>query len=133
MRLMGCALIAGLVSAIPAHATTIEITPDACNQLANYQEPAGVEYQPGIDAFGHAVAPADVGPGLNLPKKLVIPVSSYLASKLPQTSAAGVVEPQLPLGVVTLENGVVSFNGQPIDSELNPELAAACRGKLKGP
>ena len=132
MKLPVCLLAACLILIVEAHAATIEITPDACDQLANYHESPGVEYQPGIDAFGHPVAPADIGPGLNLPKKLTIPISSYLASKLPQNSAAGVVEPQLPLGVVTLENGVVSFNGQPIDSELNQELAAECRKAAQG-
>ncbi len=43
-----------------------------CQALATNHTPAGVEYQPGVDVHGHAVAPADLPGGFtyNLPAKV---------------------------------------------------------------
>jgi hypothetical protein len=48
------------------------VSKQACQALATYHTPKGVEYQPGVDVNGHHVAPADAPGGFtyNLPEKV---------------------------------------------------------------
>jgi hypothetical protein len=111
--------------------TEIEIDAGACDTLVNYAEPPGVEYQPGVDASGNPVAPADIGgtPQLKPPQRIVVPITDYLAARL--GGAAGTLSPQIPIGTVTLEGTQLMFNGQPISTDVDGELGALCR-KARG-
>ena len=127
---------------ICAHAAQIEIGPGVCETLVNYVEPPGVEYQPGIDADGNAVPPADVAgtPPLRFPQHIVIPVSDYLAGRLAGTSAAtgtaaatsGVVQPQALLGTITVDGTHLAFNGQPLNPDVDGDLGKLCEKALQG-
>ncbi len=133
MDLRVLALIA-LSLPLAAHAAEIEIGPGVCETLVNYVEPPGVEYQPGIDAGGHPVAPADVAgtPSLKYPPRIVVPVSDYLAGRLSGTAASGVVQPQALLGTVTVEGSHLTFNGQPLNANVDGDLGILCEKALQG-
>ncbi len=123
-------------------AAEIEIGPGVCETLVNYIEPPGVEYQPGVDASGNPVAPADAGgtPTLKFPQHIVIPITDYLAGRLQGSSAtgstaapsSGLVQPQVLLGMVTLDGTHLAFNGQPLNSDIDGDLGELCQKALKG-
>ncbi len=59
-------VVAALVLAFPgvaAAAETVVITKADCQRLVKYIPEAGVDYEPGKDAYGRKVAPADLGGG----------------------------------------------------------------------
>jgi hypothetical protein len=132
MRFFVLMITAGFICSA-AEAAQLTVSPAACDQLVNYIEPAGVEYQPGVDANGNAVAPADIGNRrpIKPPTHIVIPITDYLASRLTgtQTNATGgnVLQPTANIGTVELTNGQVTFNGQPIGDDVDGDLGALCR------
>ncbi len=117
-------------------ATTIEVGPGVCDTLVNYVPEPGVEYQPGVDASGNPVVPADVGerPPLKFPTHFVIPITEYLAARLTNggQTGQGTLSPQAMLGTVTVDNGHLAFNGQPIGDDVDGELAQLCQKARAG-
>lgn len=113
-----------------------------CEALVKYRQPPGVAYEPGVDAYGNAVAPADL-PGsnqqLNLPPLIAIPIEVDLQNRLrvpgnrfqppgnrmaprPQPFEADAV-----VGIVVSDlDGNVTFNGQPLGDTEADALAEAC-------
>ena len=71
--ILGC--LTGFMGVLPA-AADIAVSRQDCDHLAKYQEPPGVEYQPGVDAHGETVVPAERGGGANiqLPQTIIIPI-----------------------------------------------------------
>ena len=129
MRILSLVIMACLLCDVAA-ATEITITPAACDQLVNYIEPPGVEYQPGVDANGDAVVPADLGnrQPVKPPRQIVVPITDYLASRLNASQTnGGVIQPQALLGTVALTDGILTFNGQPLGSDVDGDLGALCR------
>jgi hypothetical protein len=144
MRLLVLTIFLFGISCRLATAAQITITPAACDQLVNYIEPPGVEYQPGIDANGDPVAPADLGnrPRIKPPTHIVVPITQYLAGRLTNTqagattqtgtaqtntTASSVLQPQINIGTVEVTNGQVTFNGQPIGDDVDGDLGVLCR------
>ena len=54
---LGLGLLTGLAGLWPA-AADIAVSRQDCDRLVKYQEPPGVEYQPGVDTHGETVVPA---------------------------------------------------------------------------
>lgn len=115
---------------------TITVDPAACQWLARYQPAPDVAYQPGVDVDGNPVVPADLDGGhpVTLPPSIPIPITARLARLLGggiRGGAAGVTgglyRADPFLGVVTLDGDRVLFNGQPVDSSADAELAAVCQ------
>ncbi len=136
----GLPILFALCLTAPAVAETrLEVGPGVCDHLVNYVEPPGVEYQPGVDANGNPVESADVGgtKPLKMPTKFTIPITDYLYGQLAASSgvatqpANGVLSPQLLVGVVTYDNGQLSFNGQPLGGDPDGALGQLCR-KARG-
>lgn len=111
----------------------IVITKLDCSRLIRHVPAPDVAYQPGVDAQGRAVAPADVPgsgadalPGL-VPDVLEIPLTiKPMQGKGYATWGSG--DSQANLGTVRYDmaKGTFTFNGQPIGSEDQQELARAC-------
>ena len=59
-----------------ALAATATVSPATCAQLTEHVADSSVAYQPGIDAMGRKVAPADLGGGFKFtpPKEIKIPI-----------------------------------------------------------
>lgn len=85
------------------------------------------DYQPGVDANGNAVAPADL-PSSGLPSPAIdnfpIEIDQRLAGKFNIPPGLG---GKAILGYVTLRGNQPYFNGQPLSADQSTALAEACR------
>jgi hypothetical protein len=89
-----------------------------------YAPDPSANFQPGTDVLGRAVAPADLSPPQQVvPPRLGFLLSVDLARRL---NLPGALKGDLPLGIVTIEDNRLLFNGQPIGGETEAALAAAC-------
>jgi hypothetical protein len=87
MRLVPIFAVLSLISGAsgPVHAqTTVRITEADCSRLVNHVAAADVNYRPGVDVNGNAVAPADLNtqPQIRMPDVISIPVTIDLATNL---------------------------------------------------
>ena len=100
------------------------LSAEDCARVVAYVPDASVAYQPGTDVLGRAVAPADLSaPPQVLPPVLGFVLSVELARRL---NLPGALKGDLPLGIVTIENNQLLFNGRPIGGDAETQLAAAC-------
>lgn len=128
------------VSAWPQ--VVITISKADCSRLINHVPDADVAYQPGVDVKGRKVAPADVAgtPQIKLPDKVTIDIGFDLGKKynIPGNSniqygdsgydstTQNLYTGEGKLGQVVWQNGQAWYNGQPLTSEDQAALAAAC-------
>ena len=126
---LGC--LTGLGAAWPAFAD-VAVTRQDCDRLVKYQQPPGVEYQPGVDVHGNPVVPADIGGGANikLPETIVIPIELFIQDKyhIPANSALWAAKAEI--GTVTVTGDRVYFNGQELTDPESAALADLCRRQL---
>lgn len=116
-----------LLIAAPATAASITVSPDACRMVSRYVEPPGVEYQPGVDVHGNAVAPADL-PGsatVTPPTQFHINITVDLAQRFGIPPSA-LYDPQAVVGVVEVDGNHLTFNGQPLNDDQMQGLAPLC-------
>ncbi|WP_404378892.1 hypothetical protein [Caenispirillum salinarum] len=126
------ALAEAEVVLLPDGTTGVTVDARACRKIgqsAAYRQAPGVEYRPGVDVRGHPVAPADVGGGygIDLPDEITIPITVDLAGAWRDSTAAGTVQAEALLGVVTIRDGMAFWNGKAIDAEGQADLREACR------
>lgn len=107
---------------------SLRVNPAFCAQMVAYQEPAGVEYQPGVDVHGKPVAPADINPPSIAPdvKSFSFPLNIDLAEYLGIAQPAG-IEGKMNLGTIGYENGHVTFNGTPVGGKAEAAMEDLCR------
>ncbi len=111
--------------------TTVQISEQDCSQLARHVASSDATYQPGVDVNDNAVAPADLnGAGqIPAPEAISIPLTLDLASRLgipPGGNADYLARPVIGDVVVT-NDGRVTFNGTPLTSDAQHELAQKCQ------
>lgn len=107
----------------PAAAQVRLSSADCARVVAHIAEPSA-SYQPGADVLGRPVTPADLSPPAQvLPPTLGFVLSVELARRL---NLPGALKGDLPLGIVTIENNQLLFNGRPIGGDAEAQLAAAC-------
>lgn len=102
-----------------------------CAALVEHQADASVEYQPGIDATGRTVAPADL-PGhepLELGAEdvsldLRIPLSRYYDIPVALQSIIG--DAEIDAGRVTVRGGVAYLGDHRLDGQASNAIARAC-------
>ena len=119
------ALAADEVATLP-----VRVDRSACDQVVAHVAAADVTYQPGVDAYGRPVAPADLPgqPRLALPETITIDLSLDLAGRFGFDPVAGVpLNADARIGVIEVTGSQVTFNGQPLTSDDQTALAAACR------
>lgn len=100
-----------------------------CASLAGTTPTPGVpsaDYQPGVDANGNAVAPADLPSTPSIPTvdNFPIEIDQQLANRfhLPPGASTKAI-----LGYVTVQDNQAYFNGQPLNADQTAALAEACR------
>jgi hypothetical protein len=126
-------LLAALGPVPPAAAEDgyLTITKADCARLARHYPAPDVAYQPGRDVRGKAVVPADLegGTGLVLPEAVVIPIEVDLFDRYGIPADADNYKGDIFIGevVVDVATGRAIFNGQPLQSEAEAELAARCQ------
>jgi len=128
-----------LVSATTAATAqiTVEITEQDCSQLVQHVASADVAYQPGVDVNGNAVAPADLNGPQQIPAPDVIsfPLTLDLADRLGISLGDGVDILARPVigDVAITSDGRVFFNGKPLTSDEQHELAQTCQRVTERP
>jgi hypothetical protein len=94
---------------------------------------AGADYVPGVDPDGHAVAPADLphGPSAVGADTVTIQIDQHLAGEFGIPQTGGAYYGKAIIGSVTLRDGKVYFNGQPLNAAASDALVSACRTEIK--
>jgi len=125
------------VTAAPAAAEDayMSISEADCARLARHYPADDVTYRPGSDVRGKPVVPADLngdpngGGGLILPDAVVIPIEVDLFERygIPANSANFKGDIFIGEVVVDVASGRATFNGQPLESDAEAELAARCQ------
>jgi hypothetical protein len=114
----------------------LSISESDCARLAKHYPSDDVTYQPGRDVNGKPVVPADLNGsgGLILPKAVVIPIEIDLFQRygIPANNANFKGDIFIGEVVVDVASGRATFNGQPLQSDDEAELAARCQQILKG-
>jgi len=119
------ALMAG-----PAVAQQATVTDRDCRQLVDHAAAPDATYQPGVDARGRPVAPADLSSpgGIQPPQSFTFDLNTSLTGfGIPSTSP--IFQPTVGVGKITVEdNGRrVLFNGQSVGNTEKQALAELCK------
>lgn len=117
-----------------AGAETVVVTQADCDALTAYEPSEDVTYQPGVDVDGNAIAPADLDDSgqLHLAKDreywfdVSVPLNQAIDIDA-DSSLAPVGQSDIYVGSVSVKDGQVFFDGQPLGSEEAHALAEACR------
>lgn len=118
---------------------SVVLSPADCARIVEYVPAPDVAYQPGIDVHGNSVVSADLDDGTRLDLNgedvavdIAVPLRAFegtvddlttfeaAGGKIDRFNATGNV------GVVTIRNGDVYFDGKLISSREKQLLAAAC-------
>lgn len=132
------AALAALVACWPLRGEdtrTITVTKADCARLVKHVPAPGTTYEPGVDVRGEPVAPADLdgGGAIELPAAVTIPIEVDLFDRLnlpPDRRYEG--DARVGTVRVDLESGRARFNGQPLTSEAQAELARKCQRAARG-
>jgi hypothetical protein len=129
--LLGLGCLTGSAWLLPA-AADIAVSRQDCDRLVKYRQPPGVEYQPGVDAHGEPVVPADLGGGANiqLPETIIIPIEVLIQDRFHIPANSALWSAKAEMGVVTVQGDQVLYNGQPLTDPETTALAALCREQL---
>jgi len=128
MRTLLTATVIFLAAATGAQAqATVKVSEQDCSRLIQHVASSDVSYQPGVDIRGNSVAPADLnsGPQIGLPDGISFPLTLDMSTRLGlPTDTLG----EAALGDVKVTaDGKVTFNGQPLTSDEQRELAQKCQ------
>jgi hypothetical protein len=91
-----------------------------CRLLQDYHQPAGVEYEPGVDVHGEYVAQADISggpPPLRNFESIEIPVEIDLVQRFNLNPGAGVELKPIAALISIHNDGKVAYNGQDISKQ----------------
>ena len=128
------ALICLLVTPVVAQQSRVIVSKEDCKRLVRHHPSADVEYKPGVDAHGKAVAPADL-PGsrrIKLPDSYEFDLTLQVFKRLGLEVPVGLDESALKVGTVSVDKrGNVSFNGEPLDGDEEAAIAEACQDLMK--
>ena len=140
-RRLGATLLATFLLAVPASLPAVAgeayltLNESDCARLARHYPADDVTYRPGRDLRGKPVAPADLGggSGLILPNAVVIPIEVDLFERygIPANSANFSGDIFIGEVVVEVASGRAIFNGQPLRSDDEADLAALCQRVLR--
>lgn len=118
-----------------AEESYLTISEDDCARLARHYPADDVTYQPGRDVYGKPVVPADLDGAspLIMPQSVVIPIELELFERygIPANQANFKGDVFIGEVVVDVASGRAIFNGQPLQSEAEADLAARCQRILR--
>lgn len=112
----------------PAVGETLVVSRADCERLVRHFPAADVEYKPGVDVHGRAVAPADLpgSPKLQLPETFSFDINMDM-SKYLTSSALGTRDMKVGAVTYNIASGHLTFNGQPLTNADEAAVAEACR------
>jgi hypothetical protein len=106
----------------------IVVAPQVCTAMAALAEAPGVAYTPGVDAEGHAVAPADLPGSPNVAlSEFPIEITSDLRRRLNIPANAPLFRGIGRLGFVVVRGNEAYFNGQKLTPAEQEVISEACR------
>lgn len=110
----------------------IAVTRQDCERLVSYQQAPGVEFQPGVDAHGRPVAPADLGGGYQIkpPETIIIPIEILIQDRFHIPANSVLWDAKAQVGVVTVKGNQVYYEGQLLGDSETAALQALCREQL---
>ena len=126
-------LLAAALAAAPGAAheqkTTVAITRADCARLVAHVPGPDVAYRPGVDVYGRAVVPADLGgpPRIEVPETILIDIEIDLLGRFGIPADPALYDPDAEVGEVLYKDGRFTFNGQPLQDQAQAELAARCQ------
>ena len=130
-------LILLAATSVAAAQIVIEITEQDCSQLVRHVASPDVTFTPGVDVNGDPVAPADLNGAQQIPAPDVVtlPLTLDLAERLgvPANGNADFLARPVIGDVAITSDGRVSFNGTPLTSEAEHELAQKCQEVIATP
>lgn len=112
----------------------LQMSREDCAQVVKHQPAADVAYQPGVDAHGNAVAPADLPgtPTLALPPEIPVLISIDLQERYHLPANSALFEGNAGIGIAMVDmNGNVTFNGKSLTDPESSALAAACEQAMR--
>jgi hypothetical protein len=128
-----CPVLAWLAFAVsPAVAydnPVVTISKADCDRLVVHRPAPDVTYQPGVDAKGRTVTPADLDGGVRIavPDTIRIPIDVDLFDRFGIPANPDLYEADARIGEVVIQNDRAYFNGQPLQDDLAAELAVLCQ------
>lgn len=135
----GCLLgmaVASLACAGPSPAaeSVVIISRADCARLTVHQPAPDVAYQPGVDARGRPVAPADLpgsNPPIAMPDEIAIDITVEIQKRFGIPANSALYKPEARVGTIVVRpDGSATFNGQPLTSPESRALAALCQGQI---
>jgi hypothetical protein len=118
--------------------TEVTIARADCARLVEHVPAPDVAYQPGVDAYGRAVVPADLPGDLNggariqVPRTLRIPIEIDLLDRFGIPANPALYDADVPIGEVAYQDGRLTFEGQPLQNEAAAELSRRCQKIIHG-
>ena len=105
-----------------------------CARLVEHLPSPDVAYQSGVDAYGRAVAPADLNGGtpIQVPETLHIPIEIDLLDRFGIPANPALYDADVPIGEVLYRDGRLTFEGQPLQDEATAELTRRCQEIVYG-
>lgn len=125
-------LLASLPLVALAGEERVVVEPGVCDYLTAYEPAPDVAYQPGVDAYGNSLAPADLDDSgrIALPEEFTIDLFVRLKDAIdipPGSNLAPVEDSEIAVGTVSVRGNEVYFNDRPLASEEQNAIAAECR------
>ena len=122
-----------LCAALPAWAQQGRISRTDCSRLVQHRPSADVAYQPGVDARGRPVAPADLSGGVQVQPRteFTIDIEVDLQRRFGVPANANLYQPKAKVGSITVKGDKAYFDGQPLTDQTQDALAAYCAAELK--
>lgn len=107
--------------------TSVKVTRAECQMLTQHRPAPGVAYQPGVDATGRPVVPADLAPGPSaLSDGVVIDLILPFSSVVP--AAPGLARSETKVGRIRIDpnDGRAWLDGRLLDDPSAHAIAQAC-------
>lgn len=106
---------------------TVKVSEQDCSNLVKHVASADVNYKPGVDVRGNSVAPADLNSGSQIaaPEVISFPLTLDLSERLGLSD--DVLARPVIGNVEVTSGGQVTFNGEPLNSDEQRELAQKCQ------
>jgi len=114
----------------PEQGGLVVLTRSDCARLTAHVPSVDATYQPGVDARGRPVVPADLpgSPQIVMPEEITIAITVDLQQRFGIPATSSFYKPEAGIGsVIVRPDGSATFNGQPLTNQEQSALAFLCQ------